>query len=253
MLNKLKVEEMKKEFRSCDIDQNGFITASELRYVLTKDGGDYTDEDVCKAIETYDVDGDGRISYDEYVKMCDSIEKQAAGVDKLVTSVTLPEEKMQEMKATFMLFDVGNNGFITAADFQLSAKNYGEKLTEEEAYNLLRNLDADGDGRVSFDEFVKRFMAIDDENDGLAKKLVTDVTLSTEEMEEMIQFFKALDVNHNGFITAADFQQSMNHNGKKVTDEVAYNVIRAMDVDGDCQISFDEFVKHWMKDKWGIL
>ncbi|KAH0934716.1 hypothetical protein HID58_011833 [Brassica napus] len=249
MLNKLKVEEMKKEFRLCDIDQNGFITASELRYVLTKYGGDYTDEDVCKTIETYDVDGDGRISYDEFVKMCARIEKLDAGVDKLVTSVTLPEEKMQEMKATFMLFDVGNNGFITAADFQLSEKSDGKKLTEEEAYNMLRNFDADGNGRVSFDEFVKRYMAIEDEDDALAKKLVTDVTLSTEEMEDMIQFFKALDVDHNGFITAADFQQSMNHNGKKVTDEVAYSVIRLMDTDGDCQISFDEFVKHSMKDK----
>ena len=88
------------------------------------------------------------------------IEKLDAGVDKLVTSVTLPEEKMQEMKATFMLFDVGNNGFITAADFQLSEKSDGKKLTEEEAYNMLRNFDADGNGRVSFDEFVKRYMAM---------------------------------------------------------------------------------------------
>lgn len=83
----------------------------------------------------------------------------------------------------------------------------------------------------------------------MAKKLVTDVTLSTEEMEEMIQFFKALDVDHNGFITATDFQLSMNSNGRKVTDEETYNFIRAMDVDGDCQVSFDEFVKHMMKDR----
>ncbi|KAG2298061.1 hypothetical protein Bca52824_034533 [Brassica carinata] len=246
MLNKLKVEEMKKEFRSCDIDQNGFLTASELRYALTKDGDSYTDEDVCKMIETFDVDGDGRISYDEYVKM---IEKQDAVVAKLVTDVTLPKEKMQDMMGSFMCFDVDENGFITAADFKLFMKNNGKNLTDDEAYNILRKFDVDGDGRVSFDEFVKRNMAIDDENDAMAKKLVTDVTLSTEDMQEMIEFFKALDVDHNGFITAADFQLFMNYSGKKITDEETYNVIRAMDVDGDCQVSFDEFVKHMMKDR----
>ncbi|CAN6971504.1 unnamed protein product [Brassica rapa subsp. trilocularis] len=75
-------------------------------------------------------------------------------------------------------------------------------------------------------------------------KFATDVTLSWDEKKEMIQWFRLLDVNQNGFITAADYQKYILTNyGKKVTDEDAHNFIKAFDVDCDGQVSYDEFVK----------
>ncbi|CAH8341045.1 unnamed protein product [Eruca vesicaria subsp. sativa] len=71
MLNKLKVEKLKEDFRICDVDQNGFITEQELRYVMSKDGRKVTDREVRKIIKASDVNGDGRISFDEIVKFID--------------------------------------------------------------------------------------------------------------------------------------------------------------------------------------
>jgi Ca2+-binding EF-hand superfamily protein len=37
--------------------------------------------------------------------------------------------------------------------------NLGEKLTDEEVYEMIREADLDGNGQVDYDEFVKMMMA----------------------------------------------------------------------------------------------
>ena len=62
-------EELKEAFRVFDKDQNGFISASELRHVMTNLGEKLTDEEVDEMIREADVDGDGQINYEEFVKV----------------------------------------------------------------------------------------------------------------------------------------------------------------------------------------
>merc|ERR1711880_39707 len=62
-------EEIKEAFRVFDKDGNGFISAAELRHVMTNLGEKLTDEEVDEMIREADVDGDGQINYDEFVKM----------------------------------------------------------------------------------------------------------------------------------------------------------------------------------------
>ena len=50
-------------------DGNGFISAAELRHVMTNLGEKLTDEEVDEMIREADVDGDGQINYEEFVKM----------------------------------------------------------------------------------------------------------------------------------------------------------------------------------------
>ena len=52
-----------------DKDGNGFISAAELRHVMTNLGEKLTDEEVDEMIREADVDGDGQINYEEFVKM----------------------------------------------------------------------------------------------------------------------------------------------------------------------------------------
>jgi len=62
-------EEIKEAFRVFDKDGNGFISAAELRHVMTNLGEKLTDEEVDEMIREADVDGDGQINYMEFVKM----------------------------------------------------------------------------------------------------------------------------------------------------------------------------------------
>ena len=45
-------------------DGNGFISAAELRHVMTNLGEKLTDEEVDEMVREADIDGDGQINYD---------------------------------------------------------------------------------------------------------------------------------------------------------------------------------------------
>ena len=54
-------EEIREAFKVFDRDNNGFISAAELRHVMTSIGEKLTDDDVDEMIREADQDGDGRI------------------------------------------------------------------------------------------------------------------------------------------------------------------------------------------------
>ena len=62
-------EEIREAFRVFDKDGNGFISAAELRHVMTNLGEKLTDEEVDEMIREADIDGDGQINFLEFAKV----------------------------------------------------------------------------------------------------------------------------------------------------------------------------------------
>eukprot|EP01084_Bolivina_argentea_P124141 219985_1 len=62
-------DHIKEAFKVFDKDSNGFISAAELKHVMTNSGETLTDEEVDEIIRQADIDGDGQINYEEFVKM----------------------------------------------------------------------------------------------------------------------------------------------------------------------------------------
>ncbi|CAB1331101.1 unnamed protein product [Coregonus sp. 'balchen'] len=58
-------EEIREAFRVFDKDGNGYISAAELRHVMTNLGEKLTDEEVDEMIREADIDGDGQVNYEE--------------------------------------------------------------------------------------------------------------------------------------------------------------------------------------------
>ncbi|KAL0213495.1 hypothetical protein RCL1_007121 [Eukaryota sp. TZLM3-RCL] len=63
------VEEIREAFRVFDKDGNGYISAAELRHVMTNLGEKLTDEEIDEMIREADIDGDGQIDYAEFSKL----------------------------------------------------------------------------------------------------------------------------------------------------------------------------------------
>ena len=57
-------DEIREAFRVFDKDGNGFISAAELRHVMTNLGEKLTDEEVDEMIREADIDGDGQVNYE---------------------------------------------------------------------------------------------------------------------------------------------------------------------------------------------
>jgi calmodulin len=64
-----------------------------------------------------------------------------------------------EIREAFKVFDKDGNGFISAAELRHVMTNLGEKLTDEEVDEMIREADVDGDGQVNYDEFVKMMLS----------------------------------------------------------------------------------------------
>ena len=56
----------------------------------------------------------------------------------------------EEMKEAFKVFDRDNNGFISAQELRLVMSNLGEKLTDEEVEEMIKEADMNGDGQVDY-------------------------------------------------------------------------------------------------------
>merc|ERR1719385_553370 len=52
----------------------------------------------------------------------------------------------EELIEAFKVFDRDGNGFISAAELRHVMTNLGEKLTDEEVDEMIREADVDGDG-----------------------------------------------------------------------------------------------------------
>merc|ERR1711879_360806 len=61
--------ELVEVFKVFDRDGSGFISPAELRHVMTNLGEKLADEEVDEMIREADVDGEGQINYEEFVKM----------------------------------------------------------------------------------------------------------------------------------------------------------------------------------------
>lgn len=93
-------EEIREAFRVFDKDGNGFISAAELRHVMTNLGEKLTDEEVDEMIREADIDGDGQVNYEglysrvvlfnvfrKYVRSCLLVERIFCSSDS-ITSLT---------------------------------------------------------------------------------------------------------------------------------------------------------------------
>ena len=123
----------------------GTITTKELGTVMRSLGQNPTEAELHDMINEVDADGNGTIDFTEFLS--------------LMARKMKDTDTEEELREAFKVFDKDNNGFISAAELRHVMTNLGEKLTDEEVDEMIREADIDGDGQVNYDEFVKMMMA----------------------------------------------------------------------------------------------
>ncbi|KAH0733767.1 hypothetical protein KY285_009474 [Solanum tuberosum] len=121
------------------------ITTKELGTVMRSLGQNPTEAELQDMINEVDADGNGTIDFPEFLN--------------LMARKMKDTDSEEELKEAFRVFDKDQNGFISAAELRHVMTNLGEKLTDEEVDEMIREADVDGDGQINYDEFVKVMMA----------------------------------------------------------------------------------------------
>ncbi|KAJ4895676.1 Calmodulin-5 [Raphanus sativus] len=139
------ISEFKEAFSLFDKDGDGCITTKELGTVMRSLGQNPTEAELQDMINEVDADGNGTIDFPEFLN--------------LMARKMKDTDSEEELKEAFRVFDKDQNGFISAAELRHVMTNLGEKLTDEEVDEMVREADVDGDGQINYDEFVKVMMA----------------------------------------------------------------------------------------------
>ena len=136
-------EEVKRIFNRFDANGDGKISEEELVAVLKSLGSDTSKDEVKRIMSEIDTDSDGSISIDEFVGFCKGIAGESEG------------DGIDDLREAFKLYDLNNNGLISATELQQILSRLGESYTVENCANMIKSADTDGDGCVDFEEFKK--------------------------------------------------------------------------------------------------
>ena len=139
-LTEEEIAEFKEAFSLFDKDGSGTITTKELGSVMTSLGQNPTEAELQDMINEVDVDGDGTIDFKEFLLMM---------VDRFKDA-----NAEEDVKEAFRVFDRDGNGFISADELRYVMTNLGEKLSDEEVMEMIREADIDGDDQINYEEFV---------------------------------------------------------------------------------------------------
>ncbi|CRK97025.1 CLUMA_CG010331, isoform A [Clunio marinus] len=134
------VDELKEAFAIYDLDKDGLITTRELGTVLRQLGQNPTEAEILDMIKDIDKDSTATISFKEFTMLMENRMNIATDPDDILDA--------------FNVFDVNGNGLISANELRHVATNLGEKLTEDEANEMIRAADVDGDGFINYKDFI---------------------------------------------------------------------------------------------------
>ena len=98
-------------------------------------------------------------SVQEYYESAVEIEVPYASWLQVKESKDIINVSVEKILEAFKVFDEDGNGFISAAELRHIMTNLGEKLTDEEVDEMIREADIDGDGQINYEEFVKMMMS----------------------------------------------------------------------------------------------
>ena len=164
-----------------------------------------------------------------------------ANTKEVVTKVEIkqvldvPEDKLNEYKEAFDMFDKDHSGNISIDELYQVMKNMGNEISMEEIKSMVADLDEDNSGEIDFKEFIT-----------FCKRVETVENLTEE--EEVIRAFKTFDKDGSGTLSCSEFKHILCNLGDKFTEEEVMEIFNEADLNHDGELNYAEFVSFW-KDK----
>jgi len=133
------IVELRKAFDAYDTANDGVISLTEFKAIMSSSATKYTDEDIERIFNTLDAGKDGSIYYTEFLAA--TLEAQGRIVEETLANA-------------FDRIDSDDTGYISRENL---TEFLGKEYSEEKVDSLLAEADQDRDGKISFEEFLKAF------------------------------------------------------------------------------------------------
>ncbi|KAH6558452.1 hypothetical protein KP509_1Z063000 [Ceratopteris richardii] len=139
------IQEFKEAFDLFDKKRDGCISSKDLGTVMRSLGQNPTEAELQDMTREADPSGKGTIDFNTFLP--------------LMARKMKDTDSEEELKEAFKVFDKERNGFISAAELRHVMTNLGEKLTDEEVDEMVREAGIDPEGQVNYNDFVKMLLS----------------------------------------------------------------------------------------------
>ncbi|KAH8505962.1 hypothetical protein H0E87_012975 [Populus deltoides] len=134
-------------------------------------------------------------------------------------------EEVEDIKEMFKKMDTDNDGIVSIEELKTGLRSFGSQLGESEVQMLIEAVDANGKGKLDYEEFVA-------------------VSLPLQRMdndEHLRKAFSYFDKDGNGYIELDELRDALMEDGADDCTDVANDIFQEVDTDKDGRISYDEF------------
>ena len=130
------LSEVRDMFKRVDKNDDGVISLDELRTVLETIFKHLPSHRIDKMVTDADKDKDGQISYEEFYR------------------VLKRRSKKNKFLKAFKTFDTNGDGKISLEELMEVLRQTGGELQEQQLKQMIKDVDKDGDGYLSYNEFL---------------------------------------------------------------------------------------------------
>lgn len=132
----------------------------------------------------------------------------------------------------FEYFDDNNDGGISYDEMKDAMNSIGAKFTSVQLKAFFNKYDTDHNGILDFNEFVA---------------LCISLNSSSESEAAVAKLFQGIDKDGNRSLSHAELREGIAaFTGKAVNDAETEALIKQLDVDGDGEISYEEFSTNYL-------
>lgn len=159
------VQSFKAAFEVFDHDKTGEISYEDFPNAVRAIGFNPTNNQVVEVLKAANKGEKDKINFDEFVDMLGKFNECRM------------EDAEESLREAFKKFDRDGNGYISPDELLYVVCNSGEKLSREEAEELIGMFDKNDDGQLSWEEFVEFFKCDREATEG-------NVTIPEESSQE---------------------------------------------------------------------
>ncbi|KAL3891019.1 hypothetical protein ACJMK2_003283 [Sinanodonta woodiana] len=137
--------EIKEMFEIFDKNGDKTLSVTELGKAMRSLGFNMTQAEVKQAMVKIDTNKNGKIEFSEFRNFM---------MKELGKSSEVSDEEYQ-IRQAFKVFDKDGNGVIDKNELRLAMRTLGEKVSEADVTEMMRDADTNGDGKIDYEEFAR--------------------------------------------------------------------------------------------------
>ena len=137
----------------------------------------------------------------------------------------LTKTEKEQIDKVFRAMDKNGDGVLTKEEIKKGYLEYfGREMSDEKIDQMFSSVDVDGNGSIDYSEFI-------------VASLNERSLLSNKKLKAA---FKMFDKDGGGTISISEIKQALSF-GKNINEKMIYTIMKQVDDNGDCEISYNEF------------